>query len=87
MGAFYLAWLAALALLAVALNWATTGHHLAHTLGRGLWAVAGMDLLLLATASVAAVTARHLARQPASPQRAVRGTAPQAAHGSGTSHA
>lgn len=58
------AWaVAVLAVLAVALNWATTGHHLAHALGRGLWAVAGMDLLLLGTATVAAITVRHLARK------------------------
>ncbi|MDP3796228.1 MAG: PepSY-associated TM helix domain-containing protein [Polaromonas sp.] len=58
------AWgLAALAMLAVALNWASTGQHLAHTLGQGLWAVAGMDLALLATAGLAALAARHLTRK------------------------
>ncbi|MDO8718908.1 MAG: PepSY-associated TM helix domain-containing protein [Pseudomonadota bacterium] len=65
------AWaVAGLALLAVALNWATTGHHLAHTLDRGLWAVAGMDLLLLALAGLAAGTARHLGRKAALAQQA-----------------
>jgi uncharacterized iron-regulated membrane protein len=55
--------LAVLAATAVALNWTSTGHHLVHTLGQGLWAVAGMDLLLLASAAIAAWTARHLARK------------------------
>ncbi|WP_296925966.1 PepSY domain-containing protein [Polaromonas sp.] len=57
--------LAALAALAVALNWATTGHHLAHTLGQGITSVAGMDILLLALATGAALTARHLGRRAA----------------------
>ena len=75
------AWaVAVLGLLAVALNWATTGHHLAHTLGHGLWAVAGMDLALLATAALAAGTARHLARKAANAQRTTP-AAPQAAFG------
>lgn len=60
---------AVLATIAVALNWATTGHHLAYTLSHDLWAVAGMDLALLATAGLAAGAARHLvvkaARTPA----------------------
>ncbi|UUZ76531.1 hypothetical protein LP414_02190 [Polaromonas sp. P1(28)-13] len=83
------AWgLAGLALLAVMLNWATTGQHLAHTLGHGLWAVAGMDLALLVAAGLAAVTARHLTRKAAHAQRSMT-AAPQAAlsaNGS-TSHA
>lgn len=75
------AWgLAGLALLAVALNWASTGQHLAHTLGHGLWAVAGLDLALLAAAGLAAVTARHLTRKAALAQRAMT-AAPQAALG------
>lgn len=58
------AWaLAALGLLAVVLNWVTTGHHLLLTLEQGLWAVAGMDMLLLAAAAIAAATARHLSRK------------------------
>ena len=57
---------AALALAAVLLNWATTGHHLGHTLAQGLWAVAGMDLLLLALAAGAARTGLHLGRRAAS---------------------
>ncbi|WP_372827412.1 PepSY-associated TM helix domain-containing protein [Polaromonas sp.] len=54
---------AALAVTAVVLNWITTGQHLGHTLGHGLWAVAGMDLLLLVGAGVAALSARHLTRK------------------------
>lgn len=51
---------AALAVSAVVLNWLTTGQHLGYTLSHGLWAVAGMDLLLLSGAAVAALSARHL---------------------------
>ena len=52
-----------LALLAVLLNWVTTGHHLVFTLGHGLGAVAGMDMLLLAAAVLAIAVARRLTRQ------------------------
>ncbi|MDZ7855846.1 PepSY-associated TM helix domain-containing protein [Sphaerotilus sp.] len=64
---------AALAVLAVLLNWASTGHHLLHTLGQGNWPVAGMDLSLLATAALATLAARHLRRRESGqgqPQRA-----------------
>ncbi|MEM6948058.1 MAG: PepSY-associated TM helix domain-containing protein [Pseudomonadota bacterium] len=46
--------------LAVALNWATTGGHLAQTLGAGQWAVAGVDLTLMAAAAMAGYAAIHL---------------------------
>lgn len=49
-----------LGLLAVVLNAATTPHHLLASFGQGLWAVAGMDVLLLATSGVAWVAARKL---------------------------
>lgn len=52
-----------LAVLAVLLNWATTGHHLGFTIGHGLWAVAGMDVQLLGAAFLALVVARRLTRQ------------------------
>ncbi len=52
-----------LALLAVLLNWATTGHHLAFTISHARWAVAGMDLILLAAAVIAIVVSRRLRRQ------------------------
>ncbi len=55
--------LAALALLAVALNWCTTGQHLGVTVGRGLWAVAGVDTLLLVLAVLAGLTGQHLTRR------------------------
>jgi hypothetical protein len=52
--------LAGLALAAVALNWITTGDHLARSLThRHLWAVAGMDLLLLTGAALAALGLRR----------------------------
>ncbi|MCH7343806.1 PepSY domain-containing protein [Pelomonas sp. CA6] len=53
---------AALALAAVALNAITTGDHLARTLAAGYWPVAGLDLCLLASAALATLAARRLAR-------------------------
>ena len=55
--------IAVLALLAVVLNAATTGDHLIKTVSDGYWPVAGMDLLLLAGAGLAAYAARTLARR------------------------
>lgn len=56
--------IAGFAVLAVVLNVATTGDHLARTLGaQHLRAVAGMDLMLLVAAAVAALTARRLQRR------------------------
>jgi uncharacterized membrane protein YuzA (DUF378 family) len=55
--------IAALAVGAALLNWASTGHHLLHTLGQGYWPVAGMDLSLLATAALAALAAQRLRRR------------------------
>lgn len=55
--------IASLALLAVALNWGTTGQHLGETLGRGLWAVAGVDLLLLVLGALASLAAWRLTRR------------------------
>lgn len=56
--------LAVLAVLAVLLNWATTGHHLLHTLGfvgqPAYWPVAGVDISLLVTAVLAVLAARKL---------------------------
>lgn len=51
---------AAMALLAVGLNWVTTGDHLLKTLGEGYWPVAGVDLFLLAGAVLAVLAARRL---------------------------
>ncbi|KAF1042927.1 PepSY-associated TM helix domain-containing protein [Xylophilus sp.] len=56
---------AALALAAVLLNWATTGDHLLRTIGTGYWPVAGADLLILAGGALAAVAARRLRRHAA----------------------
>jgi len=58
---------AVLALVAVAANGLTTGGHLLNTLSSGRpsdAAVAGVDLLLLVSAALAAWTARRLARSP-----------------------
>lgn len=50
----------ALVILAVALNWITTGDHLAATIQMGLWFVAGMDLVLLAGGAIAVLSAIRL---------------------------
>ncbi|MEZ5704885.1 MAG: PepSY-associated TM helix domain-containing protein [Burkholderiaceae bacterium] len=56
--------IAALALMAIALNALTTGDHLIHTVfSRPDWAIAGVDLSLLATAATAAWAARLLTRR------------------------
>jgi uncharacterized iron-regulated membrane protein len=56
--------IAALAAAAVALNWITTGDHLARSLAhRHLWAVAGMDVLLLISALAAGGIAMRLCRK------------------------
>ena len=53
--------IAVLAGSAVLLNWLTTGDHFARSLAhRHLWPVAGMDLLLLAGAAIAGLTAHRL---------------------------
>lgn len=51
---------AGLAVVAVLLNWATTGDHLLRTLSAGYWPVAGVDLFMLAGAVVALFAARKL---------------------------
>ncbi len=54
--------IAALAVAAVGLNWITTGDHLIKTmLTAPYWAVAGVDLSLLASVGIAAWSARKLA--------------------------
>ncbi|WP_296322978.1 PepSY-associated TM helix domain-containing protein [Reyranella sp.] len=53
--------IAALAVVAVLLNWITTGDHLFRALGqRHLWPIAGMDLMLLTSAAIAGVSAGRL---------------------------
>jgi len=51
---------AAMAVTAVLLNWVTTGDHLLKTLGELYWPVAGVDLSLLVTVSLAVWAARKL---------------------------
>lgn len=55
---------AGLAVLAVALNWLTTGDHLLHTFLAGSKAVAGMDLMLLLLAGVCLLCAQRIRRAP-----------------------
>jgi len=57
---------AALAVAAVLLNWITTGDHPIRSLGSShLWPIAGMDLMLLGGAAIAALTARKLRHRTA----------------------
>jgi hypothetical protein len=56
--------IAVLAVLAVLLNWATTGDHLVKTVfTQTYWPVAGLDLSLLVAAAIAAFAARRLLRR------------------------
>jgi uncharacterized iron-regulated membrane protein len=55
--------ISAMAVAAVLLNWITTGDHLLRTLATGYWPVAGVDLMLLSSATIAAFAARALGRQ------------------------
>lgn len=73
--------IAALGSSAVLLNALTTGDHLLATLARGQWAVAGMDLMLLAGAALALLVARRLSRAPTRDSRRVASpTETQAEH-------
>ena len=51
-----------LSVLAVGLNWVTTGEHVLKALAQGQFAVAGMDLGLLATALLALAAVRRIKR-------------------------
>ncbi|MGY1408935.1 PepSY-associated TM helix domain-containing protein [Luteimonas sp. A611] len=66
--------IAMLAVTAVLLNWATTGDHLLRTLAAGYWPVAGVDLSLLACATVAGIAARRLRLRAAAAVRCPTGT-------------
>lgn len=55
--------IAMMAVMAVLLNWITTGDHLLRTLGAGYWPVAGVDLALLAAASIATLSGIRLRRR------------------------
>ncbi len=70
--------IAVLAVAAVVLNAATTGDHLLNTIPRGYWPVAGVDLALLATAGLALVAVRRLARRATAATGRVRNA--EAAH-------
>jgi len=72
--------IAGLAIVAVMLNWVTTGDHLLRTLSASYWPVAGVDLFMLAGAGVALSAARKLK------QRAQRVSAVQP-NSSGPAHA
>lgn len=61
--------IALFAITAVLLNWITTGDHPIRSLThRHLWPIAGMDLLLIAGAAVAALAAHRLTRRSAVPR-------------------
>lgn len=70
---------AALAIAAVLLNWATTGDHLWRTLSKGYWPVAGVDLFMLAAAAMALGVARKL-KQRGAAAPATRHEPPEPAH-------
>jgi len=55
--------IAMLALAAVSLNWITTGDDLLHTITAGYWPVAGIDLFLLSSATIALLASRTLSRR------------------------
>ena len=55
--------IASLAVVAVALNWTTTGDHIFKTISNNYWAVAGVDLSLLFTAGIACLAALNLSRR------------------------
>ena len=55
--------IALLELTCVVGNALSTGDHLGRSIARGEWAVAGTDLVLLATAALAAYTTRRLAQR------------------------
>lgn len=65
--------IAIFALAAVGLNWLTTGDHLLRTLSMGYWPVAGIDLVLLATAGVSLWVARRLKRRATASDARVTG--------------
>jgi uncharacterized iron-regulated membrane protein len=77
--------IAAVASLLGPLNWLTTGDHPVRALGRGAFAVVGMDLMLFAVAGVAFFAARRLgrgrARASADLRRLEPGAEGKAAHG------
>lgn len=71
--------IAVLAVVAVGLNWLTTRDHLLKTMiGEPYWAVAGVDLSLLATAILAIWSARKLAQREHPPVAAMTA---EVAHG------
>ena len=57
--------IALLAVAAVVLNWLTSGDHLLKTISMGYWPVAGVDLVLLASAMIAVGSALALRRRVA----------------------
>ncbi|MEM0912272.1 MAG: PepSY-associated TM helix domain-containing protein [Pseudomonadota bacterium] len=65
---------------AVALNWISTGDHLAFTLANYL-PVAGVDICLLVTSAIAFIAARKLSRQPATEKAKSQTYAKKVAHG------
>ncbi|MEM6898553.1 MAG: PepSY-associated TM helix domain-containing protein [Pseudomonadota bacterium] len=52
--------IASVAILAVLLNWVTTGDHLIKSIGSGVWSIAGIDLVLIVSAIVAVTSVFRL---------------------------
>lgn len=74
--------IAAMAVLAVLANWATTGDHLIKTLSAAYWPVAGVDLSLLVTSAIALFAARKLRQRASSAPARARNvpTTPSTSH-------
>ena len=72
--------IAGLSVSAAISNWITTGDHLLHTIAKGYWPVAGIDLMLLGIAVIAVITARRLGMAVAADTAKVGTASEQAAH-------
>jgi uncharacterized iron-regulated membrane protein len=69
------AWaISVVAVACVLLNAVTTGDHPLRAASKGMWAVAGMDLMLLAAAALAAYAAKRMAGVPAASRNRARKT-------------
>ncbi len=70
----------ALAVAAALSNWLATGDHLIKTVREPYWPVAGVDLFLLASATIAALVARKLKRLAEAPATRPSAKRAKAAH-------
>ncbi len=74
-------WLIAILAAGAALaNWLTTGDHLFQTVAAGYWPVAGVDVMLMATAAIAGYTAIRLRSRHMRSEKAVPAAIHEPAH-------